>query len=820
MQSEKSNDDHHLDEGNLTVHRMLSQQLRRLCGIDSEEALQRLFEAVPALARQPGIAPEMASFLGGLQQFVARVDGTYDQFDRDLSLRARSLELSSAELGLANERMRADLLTRNRVLQSVRAAVVDLLPGDEEAPPNLSEDDVEGLSALLPRLVKAQEQRRIDDHRMAEKIRESLHFVDALFDAIPIPISLKDTGGRFQRVNTAFRNFYGLDAHDVIGKTVAQLFDLKADSIHLESERRVIESGVTQTYESDFPDGRAADHLVSKAALLAADGSVRGVIATTVDISAQKAAMRAMLQAKDAAESASRAKSDFLANMSHEIRTPMNSVIGMAHLALRTELDARQRDYLVKILISGEHLLGLINDILDFSKIEAGMLTLEAAVFDLDTVLGDVIAQLMGKAAAKGVALSCGLDEGAPHRLRGDALRLSQVLLNLVGNAVKFTANGAVSVRASLVEEDAAACRMRFEVIDSGIGMSEAEIAGLFQPFHQADTSTTREYGGTGLGLAISKRLVEQMGGEVGVDSRRGQGSRFWFVVRMEKDLAPAPRRSADGAARQRADAPALAGASVLLVEDNVFNQQVAAEYLKVAGARVAIAANGVEALAVLGRTAVDCVLMDVQMPLMDGLEATRRIRADPALAHLPVVAMTANASAQDRERCLAAGMDEFITKPVSPDKLYRTLAALLGGRAAPLAPAQAVSEPPAPVPTPDAPPVIDLGVLAKSLNHDAEMVARFAYRFLEIALEGVQEAERALSRQDMQGLAALGHRHKSGARAVGAIGFGDVWHALEQCKESPDASHAGQIVGRLRPMLERIEAQVAAACPRLPDKV
>ena len=930
---------------------MLSQQLRRMCGVDSAPALQSLFDAIPALAGQAGMAPQMAAFLNGLQQFVARVDHTYDQYDRDLSLRARSLELSSAELGLANERMRGDLLTRNRVLHSVRAAVAKLLPADEEAPPILAEDDVEGLSALLPRLVRAQEKRRDDDRRMAEtiarseqryrtlvhglkevvfkldaagcwtflnpawtditgfdvdaslgrsfldflhrddverarvhfhdvlvqaagaggwrardpgdyevrfrtrdgsirwvdvhvrneldeqgntialngtladiteqhqaaeKIRDSLQFVDALFDAIPIPISLKDTGGRFLRINTAFRHFYELEAEDTLGRTVAELFDLKEDSVHLASERRVIESGLIQTYETGFPDGRRqADHLVSKAALLAADGSVRGVIATTVDISAQKAAMRAMVQAKDAAESASRAKSDFLANMSHEIRTPMNSVIGMAHLALGTELDARQRDYLLKILISGEHLLGLINDILDFSKIEAGKLTLEAAEFDLGTVLDGVLAQVMEKAAAKGVALSGELEAAVPRRLRGDALRLSQVLLNLAGNAVKFTACGAVSVHASLVEEDAAACRLHFEVCDSGIGLSAAEIAGLFQPFHQADTSTTREFGGTGLGLAISKRLVEQMGGDIGVDSKPGQGSRFWFVVRMDKELAPARPSVPDGAAPQRAQAPALAGAAILLVEDNLFNQQVGAEYLRVAGVRVQIAANGVEALAMLASTPFDGVLMDVQMPLMDGLEATRRIRADPALAHLPVVAMTANASAQDRERCLAAGMNEFITKPVSPDKLYRTLAAVLGRTCAPATPAATVS--PAP-PAPAA--LIDLGVLATNLNHDAELVGRFAYRFIELAREGLREADTALARQDLGQLAALGHRHKSGARAVGAVAFADAWQSLEHCADSPGGSDPAQLLAALRTMLAEIAAQIAVLCPCPPDMV
>ena len=938
------------------MHRTLSRQLQRLCGIDSDEMLQKLFDAVPNLTAQSDIAPEMASFLNGVKQFISHVDRTYDQFDRDLNLRSRSLELSSAELSQANDRMRADLVCRNRVLHSLRRAVVDLLPQGEAAPKMPSEDDVEGLLALLPHLVRTQEARRIeyqlmaernsrseqryrtlvnslkevvfklsaqgcwiflnpawteitgftveeslgrpflefihsddvaqtcerfkefigkrlpatkrdthyfdryevryntrdgnyrwidvyvrnefDEHgnivalngtlcditeqrEAAEKIRESLNFVDALFDSIPIPVALKGVEGRFQRVNKAFYDFFSIDAQKVIGKRAEEIFPFIDANSNRELDRQLMENRSIQTIEAlhQWPDGSQADIMISKVALFAADGSACGVIGTTVDISAQKAAVRVMLQAKEAAESASRAKSAFLANMSHEIRTPMNSVIGMAHLALKTDLDTRQRDYLVKILISGEHLLGLINDILDFSKIEAGKLTLETVAFDLGVVVENVIAQMMGKAAAKGLKLTWELDSGVARQLRGDALRLSQVLLNLIGNAVKFTTSGAVTVRVRTIEEDDVKCNLLFDVQDSGIGMSEDEIASLFQPFHQADTSTTREYGGTGLGLAICKRLVEQMGGEIGVESRKGQGSRFWFVVQAEKHVMPALPHAATDEDQQQSDQQACKGATILLVEDNVFNQQVAGEFLEAVGARVCIADNGQEALDMLRRETVDGVLMDVQMPVMDGLEATKRIRGNPALADIWVIAMTANTSAQDRERCLAAGMNDFITKPVSPDTLYRTVATFLRRREA--RESMAVMAMPAAVQQvgANAPPqgdseVIDLSILAKNFDNNPEKIRKFAYRFLETARQGVRNAETALAQQDLPLLAMLGHCNKSSARAVGATGFACLWQSLEQLKESPNGDHAGQIVCRLRPLLARIEEHVAALFP------
>ena len=387
--------------------------------------------------------------------------------------------------------------------------------------------------------------------------------------------------------------------------------------------------------------------------------------------------------ARKVAEEATVAKSIFLANMSHEIRTPMNAIIGITHLLSQRELLDHQRDYFGKLQQAAQHLLSVINDILDFSKIESGKLDVEHRDFELRDVLANIANLIGDKARAKGLVLGFDIDAAVPTALVGDPLRLGQILINYTNNAVKFTARGEIHVRIQLLETISdEQVVLHFAVTDTGIGITEEQEGRLFESFQQADASTTRRYGGTGLGLAISKKLAELMSGTVGFESEPGKGSTFWFTARFGTQREQRSKRQIVPPSRVRTGVPRLSGARILLVEDNELNQDVATGLIAPTGATVDVASNGAIAVQRVREGAYDLVLMDVQMPVMDGLTATRQIRALPGADSVPIVAMTANVMKGDRERCEAAGMNDHVGKPIDPDELFSVLLKWLPGRA------------------------------------------------------------------------------------------------------------------------------------------
>ncbi|HEX8165123.1 MAG TPA: PAS-domain containing protein [Beijerinckiaceae bacterium] len=436
-------------------------------------------------------------------------------------------------------------------------------------------------------------------------------------------------------------------------------------------------TAMPEVYTRQRPNGTT---LEIRTIALPAGGWVR----TYTDITDHRRAEEELARAKDAAEAGNRAKSAFLATMSHEIRTPLNGVVGMAGLLLETGLSDEQRECAETIRHCSDALLAIINDVLDFSKLEAGLMTFEDAEFDPAQIVKSVLGIVEASAREKGIATVLAAAPDLPGRVRGDPARLRQVLLNLVGNAVKFTRRGSVVVTLSRCGR--AGRRLRFEVKDTGIGIPPEAQDRLFREFSQVEASITRRFGGTGLGLAISKKIVDAMGGTIGVQSQEGSGSLFWFEVPLDEAVPLASPGSAEPAA------PAAASLKVLVVEDNRVNQRVATGILAGMGHAADLASNGLEAVRRVKEKAYDLVLMDMQMPQMDGLEATRAIRAmDGPAAGVPIVAMTANALASDREACLAAGMNDFITKPVDRRKLERAVAQTMvreaGPRASPSAP-------------------------------------------------------------------------------------------------------------------------------------
>ena len=604
--------------------------------------------------------------------------------------RAEVIGKTSAELGLfpqpEKQQAIADLLSEGHV-QNLE---LDVKKRDGQIMNGLLSGetfDIHGQKNLLIVIVDITERKRAE-----EALRQKTEELDRYFTSSLDLLCMADARGYFIRLNPEWEHVLGYSIEELQGKhllgfvhsedldaTLASIAGLGSQQAVINFENRYLcRDG---TYRWIEWRSRLLGDLIYAVArdITRRKTAQEEILRVNAQLERQTAIANQMMAQ---AEMANVAKSEFLANMSHEIRTPMNAVMGMTGLLLNSDLTEKQRRYAEIVLSSSKILLALINDILDFSKIEAGKLQIEQLDFNLLELLDDFSDTMGLRASEKGLKWLCTTDADVPAHLQGDPGRLRQILMNLVGNAIKFTHQGEVVLRVACLSDLNGEANLLFSIRDTGIGIPADKIEMLFSKFTQVDTSITRQYGGTGLGLAISRQLVELMGGEIGVESEEGAGSEFWFCIRFKQaDIAKDSGRSKElseaSPAHKVSALPAVEQVVILLVEDNTINQQVTLGILQVLGVKADVVANGTEALAALERVRYDLVLMDVQMPGMDGLEATRRIRDSQSavLDHeVPIIAMTAYALHGDRERCLQAGMNDYIAKPFEPQSLSRVL--------------------------------------------------------------------------------------------------------------------------------------------------
>ncbi len=630
------------------------------------------------------------------------------------------------------------------------------------------------------RLIKEVKRRR----RTEKALREKEHLLSDIIEFVPDATLVIDQQGKGLAWNRSMEEMTGIREEDILGKgdyAYAVPYYGKPKPILIDLAGRRPASKLEAAYDQVYRDGerltaetcnvclkgRIAWLRGSASALKDPHGEIVAAIESIRDVTADRYAEIELRRAKEEAEEAAQAKSEFLATMSHEIRTPMNAIINLTRLLLETPLDRQQRKYAEIAMTSSELLLSLINDILDFSKIEAGRLELEHTAFALEELLESVISPMRLKAEEKGLYLKQEIVPQMHLYFAGDPVRLQQILLNFLNNAIKFTEHGGITVRIASQEEKADRILLKITVSDTGIGIPQEQMKRLFHSFSQADASTSRKYGGTGLGLTICKRLSEIMGGQVGVASEQGKGSTFWFTVLVQKISADAV---VSETRKSRLHGSLSFVPALLLVEDNRINQYVALSILKKFGLNADIAENGVQALEMLRQKEYDFVFMDIQMPEMDGFEAARRIRdpsSDVLRSDVPIVAMTADATKEDRDRCLAVGMNDYIPKPVNRERLCSVLQQQLGERKKtdreqePLIRTAEVQSDSATDISLEGLPIFDRADLMDRLGGDEEGIDEFMADFPGYLSEDIRGLKTALREEDQESIRSCAHKIK-----------------------------------------------------------
>ena len=832
-----------------TAHRIAEQvraEFRRLSDQDAEERAQIAtlaaeFDAYFAAADE--LSRTMLDRRGGARsEQIIGMASALDRYQRDLELfhlsadrrftttiadatgasnRAMATGIAIALTGLAASLLFGLLsaLAVKRQVGRVVESFREIARGESDLArriPVTSHDEladlVDGFNTFVAKL-----QASVTERMDAE---EQLRKLGLAVAQSPDSVIVTDLQGRIEYVNQAFVESTGHEGSAVIGCTQHDLGlsvspEPTSDRVSEEVERNGTWQGELITRRRD---GREFVELARITPIRNPHGTITHYLSIRRDITQDKriaaelerhrnhleemvgARTAELEEARRAAEDASRTKSAFVANVSHEIRTPMNAIIGFTQALQRSNLGQKQRGQLQRISAAADHLLHIVNDVLDLSKIEAGKLVINDDAFSLGSVLDHVVSLIQDRVRSKGLRLSLDIDAAIPSTLRGDPVRLTQILLNYASNAVKFTERGSIDLVATRVESPAGELVVRFDVTDTGIGVDPSRVGKLFQYFQQADDTATRKHGGTGLGLAISRRLAEMMGGSVGVESEFGVGSTFWFTACFRETTAFVAERTTserrgpvdDDAWHERL-AREHAGARILVAEDNLVNQEVLRALLAGTGLSIHMAGNGRIAVELARRGHYDLILMDMQMPEMDGLEAVRRIRALPN-GSIPIIALTANAYAEDRALCIEAGMDDHLGKPLSGAALYSTLASWLSH-------ARSISRPAAQAAQPDAYPGLesvaglDLALARELLEGSFSRLPFFLTSYLDTHADPMGQLSAHIEARRFEEARRIVHSLKGSSAA---LGIASIQHAAARLERALASAHDPASIGDL----------------------